>query len=463
MVTLSRFSHCFDLGDSVAMYHSLRMKPVYLSKEEFRELQPYLKDPKVVWDNVPLPIRQVAEELIKWKIIKTEPDEDEKVLQFVQSGVPEPAVNVCYFILSDQCNLACKYCFLGNNNFEKRKKFAVGNMCKETAEQALSFFIRQLELSGATALDNKPSIIFYGGEPLINFEVLEFVAQRIQQLRPQVKSLRNIELSVITNGILLDEHKINRLKELNVAIGISIDGCTEETNVMRVDRSGQLSFKHVIKALDKAKDLGASVSLSITLTEETIKDKQKMLDLINRYEIKGLGFNILLSDEVFKPRDGYDEDASQFIIDIFVDLRKRGIYEDRMMRKLKAFSKARVYFSDCAATSGAQIVITPDGSVGICHGCLADRQYFVSSVEDTAFDARTNPVFREWARLTPVYRNECLSCSALGICGGGCPINAMRSVTGNTIHSLDKRFCTHAKKTLQFLIHDLYRIMQASR
>ena len=145
--------------------------------------------------------------------------------------------------------------------------------------------------------------------------------------------------------------------------------------------------------------------------------------------------------------------------DEFIELRKRGIYEDRMMRKLKAFSKAQVYFSDCAATSGGQIVIAPDGQVGICHGCLHDKRYFVSNVNDEVFDCTKDPNFIEWSQLTPVNHEECLSCPALGICGGGCPINAMNSKKGNTIHSIDTRFCAHAKKTLDFLIHDLYRIM----
>jgi len=30
---------------------------------------------------------------------------------------------------------------------------------------------------------------------------------------------------------------------------------------------------------------------------------------------------------------------------------------------------------------------------------------------------------------------------------------------GNTIHSIDERFCVHAKKTLEFLINDLYRVI----
>ena len=58
--------------------------------------------------------------------------------------------------------------------------------------------------------------------------------------------------------------------------------------------------------------------------------------------------------------------------------------------------------------------------------------------------------FIEWSQLTPVNHEECMECPALGICGGGCPINAMHLKPGNTIHSIDERFCVHSKKTLEF-------------
>lgn len=184
------------------------------------------------------------------------------------------------------------------------------------------------------------------------------------------------------------------------------------------------------------------------------------MQLIDKYDIKSFGFNILMSDENFTPSSQYNELAAQFIIDEFLELRKKGIYEDRIMRKLRAFTKSQIYFSDCAATSGSQIVVAPTGQVGICHGCLHDKKYFVTNVDDHNFDARKNPTFIEWSQLTPINKEECQDCPALGICGGGCAINAMHSKPGNTIHSIDERFCVHAKKTLEFLIRDLYRVIQ---
>ena len=460
MVNISRFTHSYDLGDAVALYHSLRMKPVYLSKDAFEGLQAWLASPfcdKI--ENAPERIYTEVQELAKFKILTRDENEDDRVLQFVRSKIPSPAVNVCYMILSEQCNLACKYCFLGNNDCAKRSNFLMENMSAETADKAINFFIRQIKASGLDVEENKPVLIFYGGEPMVNFEILEYAATRINELREKEQCIRNIEMSMVTNGLLLNEEKVRRLHELGVAIAISIDGFTEEANSMRVDVAGKPVFSRILEKLDMCKAMGVDVSLSVTLSEETIKNTKDILKLVDTYGVKAFGFNIMMSSDTFVLPQSYNEAAAQFIIDEFIELRERGIYEDRMMRKLKSFSKAQVYFSDCAATTGGQIVIAPNGQVGICHGCLHNKQYFVAHIDDDDFVAVKDKIFIEWSQLTPVNHEECMECPALGICGGGCPINAMHLKPGNTIHSIDERFCVHSKKTLEFFIRDLYRII----
>ena len=92
------------------------------------------------------------------------------------------------------------------------------------------------------------------------------------------------------------------------------------------------------------KRIGVEVSLSVTLSEETIKDTMNILKLVDNYGIKSFGFNIMMSDENFALPQEYNEKAAQFIIDEFIELRKRGIYEDRIMRKLKHFRNHRFIF-----------------------------------------------------------------------------------------------------------------------
>lgn len=461
MVRFSRYAHTFDLGDDAALYHSLRMKPVYLNKKAYEDLQAWLAGPHCNnYDDAPDNIKREVNELVKFKILNHSEEDDDKVLEFVRSRIPGPAINVCYMITSEQCNLACKYCFLGNNDACKRNNFSLENMSVETADKAVDFFIKQIKLSGMDFEDNKPAIIFYGGEPLVNYDVLVHIAERINSLKGVEKCIKNLEMSMVSNGLLLTEERALKLKELGVSIAISIDGFTEEANSMRVDIAGNNVFSKILKTLDMCKRIGVDVSLSVTLSEETIKNTKDILMLVDKYGVKSFGFNIMMSDENFVVPQEYNEKASQFIIDEFIELRKRGIYEDRIMRKLKSFSKSQVYFSDCAATGGGQIVIAPNGQVGICHGCLHNKQYFVSNVDDTEFDATKHEDFIEWSQLTPINKDECQDCPALGICGGGCPINAMHLKKGNTIHDMDERFCTHSKMTLDFLIKDLYRIVR---
>ena len=439
------------------------MRPVYLSEREYHTLQAWLAQHPESVDSSPTEIRPCVVELVKNRILVQTEGEDDRVLSFVRSKIPKPAINVCYFILTEQCNLACKYCFLGNNDPAKREHFLTGNMSMSIADEAIDFFLRQIKASDDISASDHPVIIFYGGEPLLNFPVLEHVAKKVNALKTSEPYLANTELSIVTNGTLLTSEIAEKLHALNIQIGISIDGFTEQSNAMRVDLANRPAYAKILQALDVCRNLGIDVSLSVTLNEETIRHGDEVLRLISDYGIKSLGFNIMMSSESFPLPEEYNEQAAQFIIDQFVSLRKRGVYEDRIMRKLKSFTKAQVYYSDCAATAGAQIVVAPNGRVGICHGCLHDKQFFISNVKDKDFLAKNDSLFSEWASLTPINRAECQQCPALGICGGGCPINAMNASRGNTIHSMDERFCVHAKKTLDFFIRDLYRIMSAHR
>lgn len=461
MVRLSRYSHIFKVDEAVALYHSLRMKPVFLSCNAYESLQAWLANPFSIFiEEAPEHIKHEVQELKRWKILITEQDEDDKVLNFIRNRIPDPGISVCYMILSEQCNLACKYCFLGNNDSDKRKRFEKSNMTIEIAERAVQFYISQLHKSGLDFEHTNPVVIFYGGEPLINFETLVYIAKRLLSLKETEICLRNLELSIVTNGLLLNKERITILKNLNIGVAISIDGFTEEENEMRVDVNGRTVFKDVLRVLDMCKAEGLDVSLSVTLSLETIKKKESVLELVGEYGIKSIGFNILMSSDTFKVPESYGDEAAEYIIDVFCQLRKLGIYEDRMIRKIDAFSKAQVYYSDCAATNGGQIVISPVGKVGICHGCLHDKKYFVTDIYDQKFDCKTNASFIEWSQITPINNDECQKCPALGICGGGCPLNASYLKKGNTIHSVDKRFCPHAIKTLEFLIKDLYRLMK---
>ena len=258
----------------------------------------------------------------------------------------------------------------------------------------------------------------------------------------------------MTNGTLLTPQKALELNALGLEIGISVDGPKEVTDENRFNHNKESVFDDIIKGINICKNENIEFSLSVTLSEKAVKNYNEVVNFIDEIKPSSIGFNLLLTNKHFSTNKEYNEDAANFLIEAFKKFRKDGLYEDRIMRKVNSFVNSEVYPFDCGATGGNQVVFSPTGKVGICHGYLQGKEYFPTNVDDINFLPDANPDFLEWAKRSPLNMEQCQSCEALGICGGGCPMNADKN--HGSIWELDDRFCVHAKKTLEWLIWDLY-------
>ncbi|KGP76348.1 hypothetical protein JT05_04890 [Desulfosporosinus sp. Tol-M] len=456
----SKYTKVFEKGGVFAYYHSLRMKPIYVDEKLHSIIQILSKNgsQKKSFENLlneeKLQAQQILDVLIEYKIFSKDMDYDEKVITGFRNGLPKPYIQIAYFVMTELCNLACSYCFIENKMDGSIVREKV--MTKERAKKGLDFFCKQIQKDESMFKEEK-NIIIYGGEPLINFGTLKHLLNLIDQYKVLGKLPDKTNVSIITNGTLLTSEIAEVLKNNNISIAVSLDGSNECANSCRKFQSGDKAFDDIIKGIEAASSVGCNCGLSITLTEETIKDLPQIEAVVDKYDISSLGFNILMTDENFQVSPKYNEEASEFIIKAFELFREKGIYEDRMMRKAKSFSNSKIYLYDCGALGGNQIVIAPDGQVGICHGYLYNREYFPTSIDDDTFDPTTNDVYLEWNKRTPINMEQCIDCEALGICGGGCPQNAKNNSQNKSIWDLDDRFCVHAKKTLEWLIWDLYQ------
>ncbi len=451
----SKYSHKIEKDGVFAYIHALRMKPVYLNTEMESAVEVVRSSADIhkFLASITDISRQVSvvaalNALIENKVLVKDPSVDKNVISHFRSSVPKPYTQIAYFILTENCNFGCSYCFVKRDG-EARPGSKV--MSQETALKGLDLFCRQISMD-KTRFEEEKNIIFYGGEPLLNTKVLQFICSKVDEYKSAGKLPQSTHLSIITNGSLLTEKNIEILRKNNVAIGISLDGDECATDSCRAYVKGGSVYKDVIKGIERCKARDVPFSLSVTLTEQSIKDFDATLEELKKIGCKALGFNILLTDENFQVSDGYNEAAADCIIKGFEEFRKVGVYEDRMMRKLKSFAESRVYLFDCGAAGAGQIVIAPDGEVGVCHGFLGSREFFPANVDNIDFDPSTD--FSEWGKRTPLNMPECDDCMALGICGGGCPLNALKN-TGS-LWGMDQRFCVHSKKTLEWLVWDLF-------
>ena len=440
----SKYTHFYDVGnETIGVFHSLLIRTVFLTKHEKEALDSYLENETPLNDDSKETINYLFS---NYYLVNSEAEDEEIYRQCVDLIYP-PAISNAYIVVTENCNFNCKYCFISERvSANAANKVMTEEVAKASVELLQRTYERQQH-------EYDKTITFYGGEPLLNLDIIKYFMQEVERMKSSAYWPSDVKFAMITNGSLLNKESIAFLRENNIALSISYD-VDKHSHANRTSRLGQETFDVVRNNIQLCIDEKMPYSLSITISEDTMRNREAVLQEILALKPLTIAFNMLIPNHHLTPSDTYYEDATDFMIECFKRLRQKGIYEDRMMRKVQAFIDNKLYLYDCCASGGNQFVIAPDGSIGICHGYLNNRKYFSANVLDKNFDFRNNPVFAYWKQRSPIFMPECQDCECLGICGGGCPYAA--DYMHDSIYALDNRFCVHAKKVLRWLVKDLY-------
>ena len=154
---------------------------------------------------------------------------------YAETAVKSPVKALCLHIAHD-CNLRCKYCFAATGDFGTGRKL----MPLETGKAAIDFLLEQSE--GRENLE----VDFFGGEPLMNFEVVKEI---VNYARSKEKEFgKNFRFTITTNGMLLTDDKIDFINNEMSNVVLSIDGRKEVNDKMRVRVDGSGSYDKITEA-----------------------------------------------------------------------------------------------------------------------------------------------------------------------------------------------------------------------
>lgn len=432
---LSKFVHIFDINESIiALYHSLTIECVFFSNGELDKI---LKDEK-----------SNEFKYLKEHYFIVSCDYDD-IFLYNKSLLllNKPSLANVYVLTSENCNFACKYCFLSKLTHENNVS---RNMTTKVADEMIDMLSRQYKKDSS---DYEKFISFFGGEPLLNFSIIRYIVDKIELLSQEGKFPSNIKWGVITNGSLLNMEIINYCMLHKIAIGISYD-IIEEASKERINKLGNSTFYETLDKINMCKEMNVEFSLSVTVTEKILDNQEKVIDEIINLSPSSVSLNMLIIPDKSEFNSIYYERYASFLIYAYTRLREVGIYEDRIMRKVKSFTKQRLYYYDCCATGGNQLVVRHNGKVGVCHAFMNSDKFFNASVFDKEFSLLKNKDTISWSQRTPLKMDACIKCECLGICGGGCAYIADKM--SGTINGLDEGFCIVTKKILKWLICDLF-------
>ncbi len=138
------------------------------------------------------------------------------------------------FIVTKDCQLACKYCYLVGKNEKERMPFAVA---KATVD-----YVLENEYDPIFAME---SVIwdFIGGEPFLEIDLIDKICDyiKIELYRRNHHWFNSFRFNFSTNGINYDSEKVQRFIEKNrehLSIGITIDGTRKKHDLNRIWKGG---------------------------------------------------------------------------------------------------------------------------------------------------------------------------------------------------------------------------------
>lgn len=344
--------------------------------------------------------------------------------------------------IAHTCNLNCSYCFASQGKYHGDRAL----MSFEIGKRALDFLV---ENSGTR---HNLEVDFFGGEPLMNFDVVKQLVAYARSIEKTVN--KNFRFTLTTNGVLIDDDVIDFANKEMSNVVLSLDGRKEVHDRFRVDYAGNGSFDKIVpkfQKLVKARD-GKNYYMRGTFTHNNIdflEDIRTMLEL---------GFRELSMEPVVTAKDdpsALTEEDLPVLFEQYEELAKLMIEKDKegdpftfyhYMIDLTGGPCIYKRISGCG--SGTEyMAVTPWGDLYPCHQFVGDEKYKLGNI----YDGVTNTAIQdEFASCNVYAREECRNCWARLYCSGGCAANAYHA-TGS-VKGVYKYGCELFKKRLECAI-----------
>ena len=218
------------------------------------------------------------------------------------------------FIVTKDCQLACKYCYLVGKNEKER-------MTWEVAKKAIDYILDCEEDF------REESVIwdFIGGEPFLEIDLIDKICDylKIEMYRRDHHWFNSYRFSFSTNGINYDSEKVQRFIQKNrehLSIGITIDGTELKHDLNRVYKhSGAGSYKDVVRNIPLWLEQFSDASTKVTISSADIPYiKESVLHLYS-LGIKEVNINCVFEDVWHEGDDALFEEQLVQLADAIID------------------------------------------------------------------------------------------------------------------------------------------------
>jgi len=338
--------------------------------------------------------------------------------------------NDAVFVLSQICNLNCTYCYAKNYH------------CNEVLSlETIKNVINSVMLN--TGKEKVSFSFIGGGEPLATWDLLK---DSINYIKVQSKIFdKTTFIGLATNGTMLNNERINFLKENKIKISISFDVLPDIQDKQRpFPRKDLSSFEVVNKNIKLLISNGIIPRIRSTITKDMVQKMPEMVEFVvkNYPEVKTLHLEPVTSLE----DNNYDFFNSY--LESFKKAKEIAVLNDLFIKNSITHSFSRIRSRFC----NGELCITPHSDIVACHRISSKKE---AHYKDLKIGKVTNFIEIDFNSQTEVLsffeekKLECATCFAKWHCGGGCPMFR--------ITSTEKEFsayCNFVRKTIKLQLEE---------
>lgn len=318
------------------------------------------------------------------------------------------------FVVTESCNLACKYCY----QIKKNNKSA---MSFEVAKKAVDFVLdRYGDEESSMTFD------FIGGEPFLEVDLIDKVCDyiKLELYRRNYKWFNDYSFSITTNGTLYNDPKVQKFISKNknkLQITISIDGNETKHDMQRVKTDGTGSYKDIIKNVELWIKQFPNANTKVTFASDDLPQLKDSIIHLWNLGIKNVPANVVY-ENVWK--DGDDELLEQqmksladYIIDKNISSDYTcGLFDETIALPLTELKKRHNWCS----SGHTMLAVNHKGDLYPClrfmgYSLENKKSYIIGNLDEGINEDLLRPFVS--LDISSQSKDECLSCEVAQGCG----------------------------------------------
>ena len=339
----------------------------------------------------------------------------EQEIKQIDRGWLEGAAKTITFIVTKDCQLACKYCYLVGKNENER-------MSIETAKAAVDYILDTRDFF------NEESVIweFIGGEPFLEIDLIDNICDYIktQMFVKNHHWFNSYRFNFATNGINYNSSKVQKFIKKNwthLSIGITIDGTKIKHDLNRVYKNSEKgSYDDVVLNIPLWLNQFPTSGTKVTISSPDIPYiKESVLHLYS-LGIHEVNINVVYEDVWNEGDDMKFEEQLLLLADEIID---NGFYKDYVCSFFsETIGKPMDINSDNRNWCGAGRMLSIDAA-GNFYPCTRFAQYslrsksarIIGNIKDGIDKNKVRP-FIVLDRIVQS-KQECIECNVASGCG----------------------------------------------